>query len=34
MVKGLKAIFFILLITMFFNLFLTPGDVVLVQIWS
>ena len=33
MVKGLKAIFFILLITMFFNLFLTPGDVVLVQIW-
>ncbi len=34
MVKGLKAIFFILLITMFFNLFLTPGDVVLVQIWK
>ena len=34
MVKGLKAIFFILMITMFFNLFLTPGDVVLVQIWK
>ena len=34
MVKGLKAIFFILLITMFFNLFLTPGDVMLVQIWK
>ena len=34
MVKGLKAIFFILLITMFFNLFLTPGDVVLEQIWK
>ena len=34
MVKGLRAIFFILLITMFFNLFLTPGDVVLVQIWK
>lgn len=34
MVKGLKAIFFVLLITMFFNLFLTPGDVVLVQIWK
>ena len=34
MIKGLKAIFFILLITMFFNLFLTPGDVVLVQIWK
>ena len=34
MVKGLKAIFFILLITLIFNLFLTPGDVVLVQIWK
>ncbi len=34
MVKGLKAIFFILLITMIFNLFLTPGDVVLVQFWK
>ena len=34
MVKGLKAIFIILLVTLMFNLFLTPGDVVLVRIWK
>lgn len=32
MVKGMKAILFLLLITVVFNLFLTPGDV-LVSIW-
>ncbi len=33
-VRGLKTIFLILLITLVFNLFLTPGDRVLVQIWK
>ncbi len=33
-VRGLKTIFLILLITLVFNLFLTPGDQVLVQIWK
>lgn len=33
MVKGMKAIVFILLITVVFNLFLTPGDV-LVSLWK
>lgn len=33
MVKGMKAIVFILLITVVFNLFLTPGDV-LVSMWK
>ena len=33
-VRGLKTIFIILLITLVFNLFLTPGDRVLVQIWK
>lgn len=34
MVRGLRAIFMILMITVVFNLFLTPGDKVLVQIWK
>lgn len=34
MVRGLKAIVMILMITVVFNLFLTPGDRVLVQIWK
>ena len=34
MVKGLKAIFIILMVTLVFNLFLTPGDVVLVSFWK
>ncbi len=34
MVRGLKAIVMILLITVVFNLFLTPGDRVLVQVWK
>lgn len=33
MVKGMKAILFLLLLTVAFNLFLTPGEV-LVQIWK
>ena len=33
MVKGMKAIVFILLITVVFNLFLTPGEV-LVSVWK
>lgn len=33
-VRGLKAIVMILLITMVFNLFLTPGEKVLVQFWK
>ncbi len=33
MVRGLKAIFMILMITVVFNLFLTPGERVLVQFW-
>lgn len=33
-VRGLKTIFIILMITLVFNLFLTPGDRVLVQIWK
>ena len=33
-VRGLKTIFIILLITLVFNLFLTPGDRVLVRIWK
>lgn len=33
MVRGMKAIFFLLLITVFYNLFLTTGDV-LVQFWK
>ena len=33
MVKGMKAIVFLLLITVAFNLFLTPGEV-LVSIWK
>ena len=28
MVKGMKAIFFVLIITMLFNLFLTPGEII------
>lgn len=34
MIRGMKSIFMILLITVIFNLFLTPGDVVLVQVWK
>lgn len=34
MVRGLKAIVMILMITVVFNLFLTPGDRVLVQVWK
>lgn len=34
MVRGLKAIIMILMITVVFNLFLTPGERVLVQIWK
>lgn len=34
MVRGLKAVIMILMITVVFNLFLTPGDRVLVQIWK
>ncbi|MCI8598562.1 MAG: energy-coupling factor transporter transmembrane protein EcfT [Lachnospiraceae bacterium] len=34
MVRGLKAIFLILMITVVFNLFLTPGDRVLVHFWK
>ncbi len=34
MVRGLKAIVMILMITVVFNLFLTPGDRILVQIWK
>ncbi len=33
MVRGLKAIVIILLITALFNLFLTPGEDVLVKVW-
>ena len=33
MVRGMKAIFFLLLITVFYNLFLSTGDV-LVQFWK
>lgn len=33
MVKGMKAILFLLLLTVVFNLFLTPGEV-LVQVWK
>lgn len=33
-VRGLKAIFAILLITLVFNLFLTPGDKVIFQVWK
>ncbi len=33
MLKGLKAIFILMMITVVFNLFLTPGDV-LVRIWT
>ncbi len=33
MIKGMKAIFFILLITVVFNLFLTPGEA-LITIWK
>ena len=33
MIKGMKAIAFLLVLTVVFNLFLTPGDVVL-QIWK
>ena len=33
MVRGLKAVIMILLITVVFNLFLTPGEKVLVQVW-
>lgn len=34
MIRGLKAILILLLITVGFNLFLTPGDKVLVQFWK
>ncbi|MEH2954005.1 energy-coupling factor transporter transmembrane component T [Candidatus Merdisoma sp. JLR.KK011] len=34
MVRGLKAIVMILMITVVFNLFLTPGDRILVQVWK
>jgi len=34
MVRGLKAVIMILMITVIFNLFLTPGERVLVQIWK
>lgn len=34
MVRGLKAVIMILMITVVFNLFLTPGDKVLLQIWK
>ena len=34
MVRGLKAIVMILMITVIFNLFLTPGDRILVQVWK
>ena len=34
MVRGLKAIIMILMITVVFNLFLTPGERVLVQVWK
>jgi len=34
MVRGLKAVIMILMITVVFNLFLTPGERVLVQIWK
>ncbi|NBK93472.1 energy-coupling factor transporter transmembrane protein EcfT [bacterium 1XD21-13] len=34
MVRGLKAIVMILMITVVFNLFLTPGDKILVQVWK
>lgn len=34
MVRGLKAIVMILMITVVFNLFLTPGERVLVQVWK
>lgn len=34
MVRGLKAVILILMITVVFNLFLTPGERVLVQIWK
>ena len=33
-VRGLKTIFIILMITLVFNLFLTPGDRVLLQVWK
>lgn len=33
MIKGMKAIIFLLMITVVFNLFLTPGEVIL-QIWK
>ncbi len=33
MIKGMRAIVFILLITVVFNLFLTPGEV-LVSVWK
>ena len=34
MIRGLKAIIMILMITVVFNLFLTPGERVLVQFWK
>ena len=34
MVRGLKAIVMILMITVIFNLFLTPGERILVQVWK
>lgn len=34
MVRGLKTIIMILMITVVFNLFLTPGERVLVQVWK
>ena len=34
MIKGMKAILILLLLTVVFNLFLTPGERVLVQVWK
>ena len=34
MLRGMKAIIFILLITAVFNVFLTPGEIVLAQVWK
>lgn len=34
MVRGLKAVIMLLMLTVVFNLFLTPGEKVLVQVWK